>query len=250
MADAKPTNVTKRSPREIPVAKPRWAFFKGFLMGAAIEVPLLATTVWLLARLGIGDPDVSFMRFMRLTTVFCGIAALFTAGGIGRLAAQGTVDGGRKRAVFVAMRAHAAAGVGLLIIAAVPHGHLPVTPWEWVLLASAGLVPGAVCGVIIGFVCGGVTPVGLADVWSLAQRPSEALRQLLDPRDLVKLGAALRTRTTHLFEGIFDPAPLPPKPTTERQTGDPENGAAKPAEPPSEPVREVKPDTASKPSGE
>ncbi len=213
MSDPKPTIVTPRSSRQIPVVRPRFAFFKGFLTGAAIEVPLLAITVWLLARSGIGDPDVGLMRIMRLTTVFAGIAALATAGGIGRLAAAVSAEHGRRRAVFVAARTHAVAGMGLVLIAAIPHGHLPTSPAGWIWLAAAGLIPGAICGAMIGFVCGGAAPVGLAEVWSLAQRPSEALRQLLDPKDLVKLGAALRTRTSNLFEGIFEPgAPAPKQP--------------------------------------
>lgn len=190
---------------------PRWAFFKGVLTGAAIEIPILAVTVWALAQIGLADPDADFMRIMRLTSVFAGIAALCTAGGIGRLAAFASAFGGRRRAVWVAARAHAVASAGLVIIATIPHGHFPNGPWGWLGLASAGLVPGAICGAAIGFVCGGVTTVGFADVWSLAQRPTGAIRQLLDPKDLVKLGSALRNRTTNMFEGMFDPAPPPPE---------------------------------------
>lgn len=204
-------NPPKRRSTEIPAAKPRWAFSKGVLTGAAIEVPLLAFTVWGLAQLGVGDPDVPLMHVMRLTTVLAGVAALITAGGIGRLAASVSVERGRRHAVFVAARAHAMASMGLVLIAAIPHGHLPSSHWQWVGLASAGLVPGATCGALIGIVCSGVTPVGLADVWSLATRPSGALRQLLDPKDLVKLGTALRTRTSNLFDGIFEPGARAPK---------------------------------------
>ena len=77
---------------------------------------------------------------------------------------------------------------------------------------AGGLVVGAACGALIGAVCGGAAPVELADVWSLARRPSVALRSWLDPRELVRLGAAVRQRTSHLFEGMFDPAPPPPTP--------------------------------------
>ena len=35
-------------------------------------------------------------------------------------------------------------------------------------------------------------------------RRREALRQLLDPEDLIKLGAAVRHRTTHMIQGIFE----------------------------------------------
>jgi hypothetical protein len=219
MSEPNPSLPSARSSKEIPVAKPRWSFFKGLLTGAAIEVPILAFTVWVLAQVELADPDAGFMRIMRLTTVFAGVAALFTAGGIGRLAAYASLDGGRRRAVIVSARAHAVASAGLVVIAVIPHGHFPATHWGWIGLACTGLIPGAICGAIIGFVCGSpTTSVGLAEVWSLAQKPSGALLQLLDPRDLVKLGAALRTRTTTLFEGIFDPAPAPPpeaKPTDE-----------------------------------
>jgi hypothetical protein len=200
------------------------------LTGAAIEVPLIATTVYALAYWGVGDPDASFMRIMRLTAVFAGIAALLTAGGIGRLAAHATAEGSRRRAIWVAARAHAVASCGLLLIAAIPHGHFPASRLGWAGMIAAGIVPGALAGAIIGFVCSGVvTTVRIADVWSFAQRPSGALLQLLDPRDLVKLGTALRTRTTNLFEGIFDPAPPPPE-------------DAPPAAPPKEPPEPPKKD--------
>ena len=57
------------------------------LTGAAIEVPLVASAVWVLAQLGVGDPDVPFVTLVRFTALFAGIAALLTACGIGRLAA-------------------------------------------------------------------------------------------------------------------------------------------------------------------
>lgn len=206
------------------------------LTGVAIEVPALTATVWVLAQLGIGNPDVPAMRIMRLTTVFAGVAAVFTAGGIGRLSAYASIDGGRRRAMFVAARAHAAASAGLVLIAAIPHGQLPGRSLEWLAFPAAGLVSGAACGILIGFVCGGTAPVELADVWSLARRPSEALRSWLDPRELVRLGAAVRHRTTNLFEGMFDPAPPPPTaPPTGPPTATPTAGPA-PYEPTSIPA--------------
>jgi hypothetical protein len=185
----------------------------GLLTGAVLEVPALAGGVWLLARIGVGDPEVGFMRILRLTAVFTGIAAVVTAAGIGRLAAlaSGGKQGGRKRAVIVAARTHAGAGAGLLLIAAIPLGHLPVHLATWLAYPIAGALVGAALGAAIGVVCGGTAPVGFSDVWSLARTPGAALRQLLDPEDLVKLGAAVRQRTTHLFEGMFEPAKPPPE---------------------------------------
>ncbi len=191
---------------EVSTIPARWGFWKGLLTGAALEVPAIAGTVWVLSQLGIGNPAAGFMAIIRLTTVFVGIAALFTAGGIGRLAAHAAATGGRARAMLVAARAHAVASAGLVFIATIPHG-LPADLVHWIPIPLAGLVTGALCGALLGAVCGGAAPVGLAEVWWLATRPGEALTRLLAPEDIVKLGAALRARTTHLFEGIFDPAP-------------------------------------------
>src|SRR5262247_3171475 len=137
MSDPRLPTVSTRLPPAFP---PRWGFFKGLLTGAVIELPALAIGVWLLARLGIGDPDAPFMRILRLTTVFVGIAAVLTAAGIGRLAAHASVDkiGGRTHAVAVAARAHAAASAGLILIAAIPHGHLPEHVIVWLVIPIVG----------------------------------------------------------------------------------------------------------------
>lgn len=178
-----------------------------------IEVPAIAAAVWLLARIGIGDPDATYMQILRLSTWFTGVAALLTAGGIGRLAAYASADkpGGRRQAMLVAARAHAAAGAGLVLIAAIPHGHLPQEALGWLAILAMGGVMGALCGAAIGAVCGGAAPVRIGDVMAAAiKRPSEALRQLLDPEDLIKLGAAVRQRTSQMIQGVFEPAERPP----------------------------------------
>ena len=69
---------------------------------------------------------------------------------------------------------------------------------------------GAACGAVLGLICGGAAPLSIADVMALARRPTDALRHLLDPEDLIRLGAAVRERTTHLLGVLFEPAPLPP----------------------------------------
>jgi hypothetical protein len=180
-------------------------------VGAVIEVPALAVGVWLLARMGVGNAQVPFMRDLRFAAVFAGIAAVLTAGGIGRSAAHAAIArGGRRRAVLVAMRTHAVASAGLILISAIPHGHLPGRSWTWLAFPIAGAVLGAICGAMIGLVCSGAAPVGIGDVMALARTPGAALRQLLDPEDLLRLGAAVRHRTTQMFEGMFEPAKRPP----------------------------------------
>jgi len=77
------------------------------------------------------------------------------------------------------------------------------------------LVVGTVCGGMIGVVCGGAAPAGITDVMAIAiRRPTDALRSLLDPEDLLKLGAAVRQRTTQVLGGMFEPA--------ERRPADPD----------------------------
>jgi hypothetical protein len=218
MPDPADTSVSTRLPVAFP---PRWGFFKGLLTGAVVEVPAISLGVWLLARFGVGNRDAGFMAILRLTAVFAGVAALLTAAGIGRLAAQAG-QLGRRRAVVVAARAHAAAGAGLVLIAAIPHGHLPGHSWLWLAILLMGAVIGTACGAVIGLVCGGVAPIGFSDVFALARTPGAALRQLLDPEDLIKLGSAVRQRTTRVFEGMFEPAKRPPddKKPPEPRAGD------------------------------
>jgi hypothetical protein len=210
---------------EATLRPPRFGFWKGLMTGMVIEIPAFAGAVWLLAQCGFGDPEVGYMDLLRFTTVFAGLAATLTAAGIGRLAAHASIEGtgGRRHAAFVAARAHAAAGAGLILIAAIPHGHLPTVRWHWLVLMSAGMVCGAGCGAAIGVVCGGASNT-LREVVALARRPTLVLRAILDPEAMVKLGARVGRRTTSLFEGIFDPAPAPPavpvRPATE---GEPED---------------------------
>jgi hypothetical protein len=205
-------------PRPAPVSlriqtPPRWGFFKGLFAGSVIEVPALALGVWVLARLGLTDPQVDAMRILRLTAVFAGVAGVLTAAGIGRLAAVASVDpvGGRRHAVAAAANAHAIASIGLVIIAVIPHGHLPDHARGWLVVAGVGAAIGALTGAVIGAICGGAAPVHIADVMALARTPGHALSQLLDPRDLRKLGTRVRSRTQQLFHGMFEPGDKPPE---------------------------------------
>ncbi len=205
-------------PTPLPVSirfqtPPRWGFFKGLFAGSVIEVPALALGVWLLGRVGLTDSRTDPMRILRLTAVFAGVAAVLTAAGIGRLAAWASVDaiGGRRHAIAVAAKAHAVASIVLVIIAMVPNGHLPdhAHGWIWVPFVAAPI--GAICGVIIGAICGGAAPVHIADVMALARTPGHALAQLLDPKDLAKLGTRVRSKTQQILHGVFDPADKRPE---------------------------------------
>ena len=186
-------------------AVPRWGFWKGLFTGAVIEVPILASGVWVLARMGIGDRTVPFMQVFRLTAIFAGIAAVLTAAGLGRLAAHASVVGGRARSMWVAGRAHAIASVALVLIAAIPARRAcPRVGSRGSRMSSSGSGCAArVCGAVIGVVCGGAAPGGLADGWSRARFPGGVIGSILAPEDLLRLGVALRERTSYLLEGIL-----------------------------------------------
>lgn len=194
----------------------------------------------MLGRLGVADPDAGYMRLVRLTAVFAGIAAVLTAAGIGRVAAHASVDrtGGRRHAVIVAARTHAIASIGLVVIAAIASGHVPAQHARWLWMPLVGAPIGALCGAAIGIACGGAAPLGILDVLALARTPGAKLRHLLqviDPDDFVKIATALRQRTAQMFHGMFDPAALPPgAPTHDKQPAEPAPHA--PAAPPDPPV--------------
>lgn len=209
MPDPSSSPLTSRLPAAFP---PRWGFLKGLCVGAVVEVPALAVGVWLLGRVGASDPEATFMQLLRLTAVFAGLAAVLTAAGIGRVAAHASVDavGGRRHAAWVAARTHAVASIGLLVIAAIPQGHLPDHHARWLWMLPIGALVGMTCGLAVGVACGGSAPINILDVVALARTPTAKLRHLLDPEDLVKIAAALRTRTTNVFHAMFDPAERPP----------------------------------------
>src|SRR3569832_457482 len=76
----------------LPTAPPPWGFFKGLLAGSVIEVPALATGVWVLGKVHATSPEGDFMRILRLTAMIADITAMLTAAGIGRRAAWASVD--------------------------------------------------------------------------------------------------------------------------------------------------------------
>lgn len=144
--------------------RPPFGFFKGFALGVIVVIPSVAATVWLLSRLGLGKPGVTMVQAIRMTTLFAGVAASLTAGGIGRLAADSSLlPGGYRGAVWRATRVQAVAGAGLTLIASIPHGHLPESPVRWIWIGVAGLATGAIDGALIGLICGAPATERLPD---------------------------------------------------------------------------------------
>ncbi len=173
---------TPRPERRKP--RPKWGFSKGAALGLLIVIPLCAAAIWGLGRVGIGNPTATMIDCLRMVSVFSGLAALLTAGGVGRLTAQASIErgGGRRRAVMVGARAMAAAGAALVIIAAIALGDPPMTPPGWVALAAGGALAGAIAGALIGMACGGPMPtLTELGVWPI--EPIEWTRDLLGLED-------------------------------------------------------------------
>lgn len=205
----------RNNKRFLTIRPPRWGFFKGVAIGTVAAIPAFAVTSWLLARVGLGTP-VPLARALRFTAIFGGAAAVLSAGGVGRLCAQASVDrgGGRLRAMWIGARTYALAGAGVILIVMIPHGGMPAEHWRWGLIAAAGAVTGSLVGMLLGAGCGGPAPMSLGDVFALARRPADALLGLLDspPR-----------RT----EGPLPPDATPPPPRASARA--PRSGSDDPA---------------------
>lgn len=216
MSDDLPQTVSQS---ETPLISPRWAFFKGLFVGAVVEVPAFAGALWWLGQQKLLAAS-EFMHLLRLTATFAGVAAVLTAGGVGRVAANASIRGrgGRLRSIYVAAATHAVAGIGLAVIAAVAGELFTPAYASWIWTGVAGVGAGAVCGALVGVNCGGPSPIRATDLLALAKKPTDALFQILDPDDLVRLGTKVKDRatqvTTNLVDGLFDPAELPPDSST------------------------------------
>jgi hypothetical protein len=221
MALADLTDSSPSSPSEIVQEAPRWGFWKGLLVGTIVEIPAISAAVLLLPRLGLGEPEAA-MTVVRMTSLFVGLPALITSGGLGRLAAYESVKRRRREAIGRIAAVHALAGLLLTFIAALPHGYLPQTALDWMAMGLAGLAAGAVCGAAIGVMCTGAPPRQVSEVISLVTRPGVTLRQLIESEDLGRIGAAVRHRASLMFDGLLDPAA--PRPEIERKAEGEEDG--------------------------
>jgi hypothetical protein len=143
----------------------RFAGLQGGLLGLVLLVPAAALAVHALARIGIGDRFVGLGRALRMAVLFASLPALLSGIGLGRVAARaaiapGAPPRGRRRGIAAAARTGVFAGIGLVVVTAIPLGRLPDEPLRWLWYAAAGGVAGALCGAAIGAVCGR-SPEGL-----------------------------------------------------------------------------------------
>lgn len=204
MAAPLSSSATPGTRSEIAKDPAPWAFAKGVLVGGIVEIPALSGATYLLAKLAASQ--VPAMEIVRTTTLFAGLPALVTAGGLGRLAAHECARRTRRGAILHTCAVHALAGVLLVLIAAIAQDLWPASAPIWVALVGVGAVAGAAAGAAVGVVCAGATPRQVTEVLSLVKLPAATLRQLIDSEDLGRLGAAVRHRAAVMFDGLLEPA--------------------------------------------
>ena len=147
------------APAAIDPGPPPNGFLKGAVLGLLLLVPLTALAVYLLGRLGVGDPQASYYSIIAFAAVFAGLPAMVTAGGVGRAAASALVRpgerGGPAACTRVATIDTALTGIGLVLLTVVPLGEVPteVGTWVWIIVlgAATGALGGFVLGLWIGY---------------------------------------------------------------------------------------------------
>jgi hypothetical protein len=145
-------------PRRQSRRRPRRGFAKGAAIGALVLIPLLTSIVYIAVRLQHPQEIPTLIEVLRLAGIFAGLPIVITAGGVGRLSAQASLDGGRPRAAWIGGRTLAIAGAGLVLLAAIPNAAIPSDRLGWGLLAFAGAIGGAAIGALVGLACGGPMP--------------------------------------------------------------------------------------------
>lgn len=142
--------------------RPPHAFLKGAVLGLLLLVPLTALAVYVLGRLGIGDPQASYYSIIAFAAVFAGLPAMVTAGGVGRAAASALVRpgerGGPAACTRVATIDSALTGVGLVLLTVVPLGEVPTEVGTWVWIIVLGAATGALGGFVLGLWVGYGSP--------------------------------------------------------------------------------------------
>ncbi|HUS65454.1 MAG TPA: hypothetical protein VMZ28_12970 [Kofleriaceae bacterium] len=137
----------------LPVPPPPFAFLKGAVLGLVVLLPLAALACYLLAQIGIGDPDASYTQIISFVAVFGGLPAIVSAGGVGRVAARTAVAprrGGTGWSILVAAAACTVIGAGVVILSVVPLGEVPTARDRWLWITGFGGGAGLVCGIMIG----------------------------------------------------------------------------------------------------
>ncbi len=131
----------------------RAPFALGAAVGFVVGLPAFSATIFLLSLAGLGDTSRSYPDVLRLALLFAGLPIVLTAGGVARVAAR-AADRGGLAAVRAGATVLAVAGVGLVILVALPVGGLPDHWPLWLWYLPAGSVTGAAVGAAVGAVVG------------------------------------------------------------------------------------------------
>lgn len=137
----------------VPHRPPPRGFWLGALFGLVLVTPLYA-----LLAFGLGHLQYLAMHSLEAllgySAAFVALPAAITAGGIGRLVVRRVLAGAPlRRAVRTAAANLSVAGVGLVILVALPASPTADTSSWWVI-AIAGALTGALAGAVLGMVAG------------------------------------------------------------------------------------------------
>jgi hypothetical protein len=218
---------------------PLRTFVYGFAVGLAAALPLVIVALFVLSRVGIGDPTSSFSRIARFAYAFSGLPAAITCGGVARSIAARALrlrDPTFRGAALAGAIGLAPAGAGLLLIAALPLGRLPEEPLAWAWLAVAGGLAGALGGVVTAraaLLALAVTDRARRPRATRSETPTNASETLVAP----PAPAHPPTNASETLVGSPAPAQSPDEPNASALTNASETlvGSAAPAQSPDEP---------------
>ena len=151
-----PGEETRPRSRKAAMA-PRWAFWRGVVVGLTLGVPAVAAATWLVAH-HLEAPNVlGFDRSLLFACIFAGLPAMVTGGGVARVAARRSIRYAQEspmravtQASMAAARNYAVAGIAHVFLTAIPLGLLSSNRPQWVWWITAGALQGAMVGAVIG----------------------------------------------------------------------------------------------------
>jgi hypothetical protein len=141
--------------RKIPLE----TFWIGAAVGVCLGVPLATLAIYALPRVfGVGEAESSMGRIARLSVIFAGFPAFLAGGGVARLVAhryaERVAKGTLGADLAVGAAAGALAGIGTVVLTAVPVGGMPEIPLAWLWVIAVGAISGALTGSAIGVLIG------------------------------------------------------------------------------------------------
>jgi hypothetical protein len=136
----------------------RGTFLIGGLAGLTLGVPLQVLGIYgLTQRLGWGPMETGFEHILFISLIFAGFPAFLVSGGAARLVAHRIAERperGFGRSLVRGALAMGVAGIGIVLLCAVPLGALPENPRHWAPMGGVGLAAGAMTGLAVAVLAG------------------------------------------------------------------------------------------------